>query len=52
MFLLILAYLGGVFTILSPCIRPVLPFVFAPSDRPFLKNGLPMLLGMAITFAV
>jgi cytochrome c biogenesis protein CcdA len=52
MLLLILACLGGVFTILSPCILPVLPFVFARSDRPFLKNGLPMLIGMAITFAL
>ena len=51
MLVLILAYLGGVLTILSPCILPVLPFVFARSDRPFMRNGLPMLLGMAITFA-
>jgi cytochrome c biogenesis protein CcdA/thiol-disulfide isomerase/thioredoxin len=51
MFILILAYLGGVLTILSPCILPVLPFVFARADRPFARNGLPMLLGMAITFA-
>jgi len=28
-----LAYLGGVLTILSPCILPVLPFVFATADR-------------------
>ena len=47
-----LAYLGGVLTILSPCILPVLPFVFARADRPFLKSGLPMLLGMAVTFAL
>ena len=52
MLVLILAYLGGVLTILSPCILPVLPFVFARADRPFLRNGLPMLLGMAITFAL
>ncbi|KRE86703.1 cytochrome C biogenesis protein [Rhodanobacter sp. Soil772] len=52
MLVLILAYLGGVLTILSPCILPVLPFVFARSDRPFMRNGFPMLLGMAITFAV
>jgi cytochrome c biogenesis protein CcdA/thiol-disulfide isomerase/thioredoxin len=52
MLVLILAYLGGVLTILSPCILPVLPFVFARSDKPFLRNGLPLLLGMAITFAV
>jgi cytochrome c biogenesis protein CcdA/thiol-disulfide isomerase/thioredoxin len=51
MTLLILAYLGGVLTIVSPCILPVLPFVFARSDRPFLKSGLPMLFGMAVTFA-
>ncbi|MEO7066916.1 MAG: cytochrome c biogenesis protein DipZ [Rhodanobacter sp.] len=51
MLVLILAYLGGVLTILSPCILPVLPFVFARADRPFKRNGLPMLLGMAITFA-
>ena len=51
MLVLILAYLGGVLTILSPCILPVLPFVFARSDRPFMRNGFPMLMGMAITFA-
>ena len=47
-----LAYLGGVLTILSPCILPVLPFVFARADRPFVRSGLPMLLGMAATFAL
>ncbi|WP_130620180.1 cytochrome c biogenesis protein DipZ [Dyella amyloliquefaciens] len=52
MLVLILAYLGGVLTILSPCILPVLPFVFARADRPFMRNGLPMLLGMALTFAL
>ncbi len=51
MTLLILAYLGGVLTIVSPCILPVLPFVFMRADRPFLRNGLPLLAGMAITFA-
>jgi cytochrome c biogenesis protein CcdA/thiol-disulfide isomerase/thioredoxin len=49
--LLLLAYFGGVLTILSPCILPVLPFVFARADRPFARNGLPMLAGMALTFA-
>ena len=52
MLLLLLAYLGGALTIVSPCILPVLPFVFARADRPFLSNGLPMLAGMAATFAV
>jgi cytochrome c biogenesis protein CcdA/thiol-disulfide isomerase/thioredoxin len=52
MILFLLAYLGGVLTILSPCILPVLPFVFAQADQPFLRSGLPMLVGMAATFAV
>jgi len=51
MVLFLLAYLGGVLTIVSPCILPVLPFVFAGADRPFARRGLPMLLGMAATFA-
>ena len=46
MTLFLLAYLGGVLTILSPCILPVLPFVFARADRPFVKSGLPLLVGM------
>jgi cytochrome c biogenesis protein CcdA len=49
---ILLGYLGGVLTIVSPCILPVLPFVFARSDRPFVTSGLPMLVGMAATFAV
>jgi cytochrome c biogenesis protein CcdA/thiol-disulfide isomerase/thioredoxin len=52
MLLVLLAYFGGVLTILSPCILPVLPFVFARSDQPFRKSGLPLLAGMCITFAV
>jgi cytochrome c biogenesis protein CcdA/thiol-disulfide isomerase/thioredoxin len=51
MILFLLAYLGGALTIVSPCILPVLPFVFARADQPFLKSGLPLLGGMAITFA-
>ncbi len=51
MLLFILAYLGGVLTIASPCILPVLPFVFARADQPFLRRGLPLLLGMGATFA-
>jgi cytochrome c biogenesis protein CcdA/thiol-disulfide isomerase/thioredoxin len=49
--LFLLSYLGGVLTILSPCILPVLPFVFARSDKPFLRSGLPLLAGMAASFA-
>jgi cytochrome c biogenesis protein CcdA len=32
MILFLLSYLGGALTILSPCILPVLPFVFARAD--------------------
>jgi cytochrome c biogenesis protein CcdA/thiol-disulfide isomerase/thioredoxin len=46
-----IVFLAGVLTILSPCILPVLPFVFTRADRKFSTNGLPMLIGMAITFA-
>ncbi|WP_017739268.1 cytochrome c biogenesis protein DipZ [Pseudomonas sp. CBZ-4] len=52
MWLLLLAYLGGVLTIVSPCILPVLPFVFARTGQPFLRSGLPLLAGMAVTFAL
>jgi len=49
--LLLVSYLGGVLTIVSPCILPVLPFVFARADQPFSRSGLPLLAGMAVTFA-
>src|SRR5580704_3195185 len=52
MFLILAAYIGGVLTILSPCILPVLPFVFARSDQPFRRSGLPLLAGMVVTFAL
>ncbi len=51
MLLFLLAYVGGVLTIVSPCILPVLPFVFARAGRPFMTSILPMLVGMAATFA-
>jgi cytochrome c biogenesis protein CcdA/thiol-disulfide isomerase/thioredoxin len=51
MLLFLVAYLGGALTILSPCILPVLPFVFARADRSFLNSTLPLLGGMAVTFA-
>ncbi|QCP53130.1 cytochrome c biogenesis protein DipZ [Trinickia violacea] len=52
MLLIVLAYLGGALTILSPCILPVLPFVFARADQPFVRSGLPLLAGMSLTFAL
>src|SRR5580692_2005729 len=50
MLLFVVAYLGGVLTIVSPCILPVVPFVFARADRSFVRSGLPMFAGMAIAF--
>ncbi len=38
MILFVLAYLGGVLTIVSPCILPVLPFVFA-QGRPAVRHA-------------
>lgn len=51
MLLAVLAFLGGALTIVSPCILPVLPFVFARPDRSFARGTLPLLAGMAVTFA-
>jgi cytochrome c biogenesis protein CcdA/thiol-disulfide isomerase/thioredoxin len=51
MILFLLAFSGGILTIVSPCILPVLPFVFARAGRPFLRSGLPMLIGMTAAFA-
>jgi cytochrome c biogenesis protein CcdA/thiol-disulfide isomerase/thioredoxin len=52
MLIFLLAWLGGVLTILSPCVLPVLPFVFARSEQSFRRSGLPILIGMAVTFTV
>src|SRR5436189_4294219 len=52
MILFLLAYLGGALTILSPCILPVLPFVFGGAGRPFRQGALPLLAGMALTFVL
>ena len=52
MLIILLAYLGGILTIVSPCILPVLPFVFARAGRSFARSTLPMLIGMAATFAI
>jgi cytochrome c biogenesis protein CcdA/thiol-disulfide isomerase/thioredoxin len=52
MLLIVLAYLGGALTIVSPCILPVLPFVFSTAGRSFRRSALPLLAGMALTFAL
>ncbi len=52
MLLYLLAFAGGILTIISPCILPVLPFVFSRADQPFRRSGLPLLAGMVLTFAL
>lgn len=52
MILVLVAFLGGILTIISPCILPVLPLVFSSAGQPFRKSGLPLLAGMAATFAL
>jgi cytochrome c biogenesis protein CcdA/thiol-disulfide isomerase/thioredoxin len=45
------AFVAGLLTVFSPCILPVLPFVFARHDRPFAQGNLPLLAGMVASFA-
>jgi len=49
--MLLIAFLGGVLTILSPCILPVVPFLFAGTNRSRTSMAL-TLGGMALTFAL
>ena len=48
--MLLLAFLGGVLTIFSPCILPVIPLVFARAGRNFRREIAPMLVGLALAF--
>ncbi|MEO5590306.1 MAG: cytochrome c biogenesis protein CcdA, partial [Gemmatimonadaceae bacterium] len=48
----LLAFLGGVLTIASPCILPVIPMVFARASGGNMRSLLPMLTGLAVAFAV
>lgn len=50
MTLVLLALLGGVLTILSPCILPVIPLVFARTGGNFRREIAPMLVGLALAF--
>ena len=50
MTILVLAFLGGVLTILSPCILPIIPLVFARTGRSFARELAPMLGGLAVAF--
>ena len=47
MTLFVVSYLAGVLTIVSPCILPILPFVFSRAGQPFARSILPMMVGMA-----
>jgi len=52
MLILFLAYLGGMLTIFSPCVLPVLPFIFARANQSLRQSSLPILIGMALTFTL
>ena len=49
--MLLIAFLGGILTVLSPCILPVVPFLFAGVDRS-RRSILLTLGGMVLTFAL
>jgi len=51
MALFLITFMAGVLTIATPCVFPILPFVLARAETPFGRGGLPMLLGLAFTFA-
>lgn len=51
MTLYILAFVSGMLTLLSPCILPVLPFVFARHGLPAAQGSLPLLTGLVVAFA-
>ncbi len=46
----ILAFTGGILTIASPCILPVIPLVFSRAGRPAARETIPLLFGLAIAF--
>lgn len=47
----LIAFLGGIVTVLSPCILPVVPFLFVRADRT-AGSVLMTLLGLTLTFAL
>ena len=49
--MLLIAFLGGILTVLSPCILPVVPFLFAGAHR--TRSSILLTLGgMVLTFAL
>lgn len=51
MILFLVSFLAGALTIVSPCILPVMPFVFSRAGQPLFRSVLPMLFGMVASFA-
>ncbi|MDQ8732584.1 cytochrome c biogenesis protein CcdA [Bradyrhizobium sp. LHD-71] len=51
MTLFVLAYAAGLLTIATPCILPIVPFVLVRAGQPFRRGSLPLLIGLALTFA-
>jgi len=49
MTLVFITHLGGVLTILSPCIFLILPSVFSRTRQSFIRNTLPMRVRTAVT---
>jgi len=43
MLIYLMTFVSGILTILSPCILPLLLFVFVRTDQPFRGSGLPCL---------
>ncbi|MGI8401259.1 MAG: cytochrome c biogenesis protein DipZ [Gemmatimonadaceae bacterium] len=46
----LLAFIGGVLAIASPCILPVIPLVFSRAGRPVWNETIPLLMGLALAF--
>ncbi len=47
----VLAFLGGLLTILSPCVLPIVPLAFSHADQS-RRDRLLMFVGLAFTFAI
>lgn len=48
--LYIAVFAGGLLTIFSPCILPILPFVFLRTGRTFRLHTVPLLAGLVLAF--
>ena len=49
--MLLLVFLGGMLTIVCPCVLPVLPLVLARTGQSFRRDTAPLLAGLALVFA-